>query len=57
MCLNEKSWAINLLGEYYCDLELGKHCLATRSKAWSIKENINKLDLIKTMKFCSSKDT
>lgn len=38
------------------DLGLGKEFLALRTKAWSIKEKMDKLDLIKNKTFCFAKD-
>ena len=59
--LNVKSKTIKLLeehiGENLCDFGLGKDFLASTPKAWSIKEQIDKLDFIKILNFCSSKDT
>ena len=43
--------------ENLCDLELNKDSLDMASKVRTMKENIDKLDLIKTENFCSSRDT
>lgn len=53
---NAKPGAINLLGDHCCDFGIGNHLLVTTSKTWSIKKQTDKLDLIKIMKFCTSKD-
>lgn len=52
---NHKSCGENIR-ENLCDLELGKDFLDVALKAWSIKEQIDKLYFIK-VKNCSSKDT
>lgn len=47
---------INLLEENIrenlCDLSSGKDFLDMKSKAWSIKENLEKFDFIKTNNLC-----
>ena len=45
------------LGENIGDLGYGDDFFNTVSKAWSMKEKIDKLYLIKIKNFCSMKDT
>ena len=58
--LNVKPKTIKLVEEHTrenpCDFGLGKIFLGSTPIGWSIKEQIDKLDFIKILNFCSSKD-
>ena len=57
--LNAKPKTIKLVEEHTrenpCDFGLGKIFLGSIPIGWSIKEQIDKLDFIKILNFCSSK--
>lgn len=45
------------IGEYFCDLRVGKDFLNKTQEVQTIKTKIDKLDYTKIKNFCSSKDT
>jgi len=59
--LNVEHKSVKLLeenvGENVCDLQLGKDFSGMKPQAWSLEEEIDKLDFIKIKNFSSFKDT